>query len=126
MRSVCRRIKITTLVRDTPVQFRPQWRILHRLLTHLVVPSLLGGGQVILCGMVVLHTMGRPQESLHLGSVMATSFSRILGRPRIYNMHLGPIITRFSRYFGVDTANYTEVGQIEIYPVETLHQMRLV
>ncbi|CAL1380987.1 unnamed protein product [Linum trigynum] len=34
--------------------------------------------------------MGPPQEPLHLGSVMATTFSRIFGRPRVYTKHLGP------------------------------------
>ncbi|CAL1361161.1 unnamed protein product [Linum trigynum] len=57
---------------------------------------------------------------------METSFLRILGRVHIYNMHLGPIITRLVRFFGVDTANCTMVRRTEIFPVETLHHMGLV
>ncbi|CAL1370918.1 unnamed protein product [Linum trigynum] len=44
--------------------------------------------------------MGRPREPLHLGSVVVTSLSQILGCPMKYRMHLGPIITRLAVTYG--------------------------
>ncbi|CAL1388555.1 unnamed protein product [Linum trigynum] len=72
-------------------------------------------------GIMVLFSMRHPAESIHLGSLMATSFARCLGRNRVDTMHMGGIITRIARYFGVDVERCSIIGRTEPFLVATLY-----
>ncbi|CAL1379099.1 unnamed protein product [Linum trigynum] len=108
------------------VKLKTQWRILHTLLTRFVVPSLHSGHLMTNRGLIALYSMRSPAKPIHLGSLIATSFDRCLGRNRVDTMHMGGIITRIAHHFQVDMARSTRAGRMEPILVETLYNQKLV
>ncbi|CAL1370388.1 unnamed protein product [Linum trigynum] len=92
------------------VKFRTPWRILHTLLTQSVIPGLHSGHMVTNRGLISLHSLIRPTSPLHLGSVVATTFSRVMGRDRVDTMHLGAS-SRGLHAIWVNTTGYTIISQ---------------
>ncbi|CAL1380731.1 unnamed protein product [Linum trigynum] len=75
--------------RTNAVKLRTPWRILHTLLTRLVIPILQSGQLMTNGGILALFSMWHPAEPIHLGSLIVTSFAWCLGWNRVDTMHMG-------------------------------------
>ncbi|CAL1401908.1 unnamed protein product [Linum trigynum] len=53
-----------------------------------------------------MYSMGYPEHMLHLGSFVATTFSRCHGKPN--HLFCGPLITRLARHFDIDFEGLTD------------------
>ncbi|CAL1381673.1 unnamed protein product [Linum trigynum] len=77
-------------------------------------------------GVIALYSLRSSVEPIHLGSLIATSFARCLGRNRVDTMHMGGLITRMAWHFQVDLDRCTSAGRTTPIPVETLYNQKLV
>ncbi|CAL1381824.1 unnamed protein product [Linum trigynum] len=107
-------------------KLKTHWRILHSLLTRSVIPKLQSGHLMMNKGLIALYSMQSSAESIHLGSLIATSFARSMRLNRVDTMHVGGIITRITCHFQVDLAYCTRVGRMEPFLVETLYNQKLL
>ncbi|CAL1406418.1 unnamed protein product [Linum trigynum] len=71
-------------------------------------------------GLLAFYSMKSPAKLNHLRSLIATSFTRCLGKNKVDTMH------RIARYFHVDLARCSIIERAEPFPVATLYNQRLV
>ncbi|CAL1380130.1 unnamed protein product [Linum trigynum] len=78
---------------------QPQWHILNLLLTRSVVPNVTGSHKIPKRVLYAMYSMGYPEHMFHLGSFVATTFSRCHGKPN--HLYCGPLITRLALHFDI-------------------------
>ncbi|CAL1356743.1 unnamed protein product [Linum trigynum] len=85
---------------------KPQWHILNLLITRFVVPNVTGSHKIPKRVLYAMYSMGDPDHILHLGSFVATTFSRCHGKPN--HLFCGPLITRLARHFDISFDELTD------------------
>ncbi|CAL1402648.1 unnamed protein product [Linum trigynum] len=101
---------------------RPEWRILNHLLTQSYTPSRGSSNRVTLRTLFFMHAMGRSEDTIELGSVLARTFTKA-SASQDRNLVCGPVITAVARYYGVDTTRMTMVrGPTPFSEVVLRHQ----
>ncbi|CAL1378513.1 unnamed protein product [Linum trigynum] len=85
--------------RTTVRTLKPQWHILNLLITRSIVPNVTGSHKIPKRVLYAMYSMGYPDHMLHLGSFVATTFSRCHGKPNY--LFCGPVITRLARHFDI-------------------------
>ncbi|CAL1383217.1 unnamed protein product [Linum trigynum] len=85
---------------------KPQWHILNLLITQSIVPNVTGSHKIPKRVLYAMYSMGDPDHMLHLGSFVATTFSRCHGKPNY--LFCGPLITRLARHFDISFDGLTE------------------
>ncbi|CAL1402924.1 unnamed protein product [Linum trigynum] len=85
---------------------KPQWHILNLLITRSVVPNVTGSHKIPKRVLYAMYSMGDPDHMLHLGSFVATTFSRCHGKPN--HLVCGPLITRLARHFDISFDDLTD------------------
>ncbi|CAL1412054.1 unnamed protein product [Linum trigynum] len=84
---------------------KPQWHILNLLITRSIVPNVTGSHKTPKPVLYAMYLMGYPEHMLHLGSFVATTFSRCHGKPN--HLFCGPLTTRLARHFDIDFEGLT-------------------
>ncbi|CAL1355279.1 unnamed protein product [Linum trigynum] len=87
---------------------RLEWRILNHLLTNSYTPSKGSSNWVTLRTLFFMHAMGRSEDTIQLGSVLARTFTKAAAS-QSRNLVCGPVITALARYYGVDFTGMTLV-----------------
>ncbi|CAL1407178.1 unnamed protein product [Linum trigynum] len=87
---------------------RPEWRILNHLMCTSYTPNAGSSNRVTLRTLWLMHAMGRSEDTIQLGSVLARTFTK----PAISTSRAlvcGPVITALARNYGVDYTGMTLV-----------------
>ncbi|CAL1402157.1 unnamed protein product [Linum trigynum] len=87
---------------------RLEWRILNHLMCTSYTPSAGSANRVTLRTLWLMHAMGRSEDTIQLGSVLARTFTK----PAISTTRAlvcGPVITALARNYGVDFTGMTLV-----------------
>ncbi|CAL1354723.1 unnamed protein product [Linum trigynum] len=85
---------------------RPKWRILNHLMCTSYTPSQGSSNRVTLRTLWLLHAMGRSEDTIQLGFVLAQTFTKAtISTTR--SLICGPVITALARNYGVDYTGMT-------------------
>ncbi|CAL1411011.1 unnamed protein product [Linum trigynum] len=85
---------------------KPQWHILNFLITRSIVPNVTGSHKIPKRVLYAMFSMRDPDHMLHLGSFVATTFSRCHGKPN--HLYCGPLITRLAHHFNISFQGLTD------------------
>ncbi|CAL1382873.1 unnamed protein product [Linum trigynum] len=80
---------------------RPEWRILNHLLCTSYTPSKGSSNRVTLRTLWFMDAMGRSEDTIHLGFVLARTFTKAASSTT-RSLVCGPVITALARRYGVD------------------------
>ncbi|CAL1387629.1 unnamed protein product [Linum trigynum] len=104
---------------------RPEWRILNHLMCTSYTPSKGSSNQVTLRTLWLMHAMGRSEDTIQLGSVLARTFTKAaISTTR--SLVCGPVITALARTYGVDYTGMTLVRGPTPLGEATLRHQHLV
>ncbi|CAL1369635.1 unnamed protein product [Linum trigynum] len=87
---------------------RPEWRILNHLLYTSYTPSKGSSNRVTLRTLWFMDAMGRSEDTIQLGSVLARTFTKAASS-LTHSLVCGPVITALARHYGVDYTGMTLV-----------------
>ncbi|CAL1353708.1 unnamed protein product [Linum trigynum] len=87
---------------------RPEWRILNHLLCTSYTPSKGSSNRVTLRTLRFMDAMGRSEDTIQLGSVLARTFTKAASSTTC-SLVCGPVITALARHYGVDYTGMTLV-----------------
>ncbi|CAL1379518.1 unnamed protein product [Linum trigynum] len=104
---------------------RPEWQILNHLLTQYYTPSRGLANGVTHRTLNFMHAMGRSEDTIELGSVIARTFTKACASQDRY-LVCDPVITALSRYYGVDTTGMTLVGAATPFSEATLRHQHML
>ncbi|CAL1407273.1 unnamed protein product [Linum trigynum] len=104
---------------------RPEWRILNHPMCTSYTPSQGSSNRVTLRTLWLLHAMGRSEDTIQLGSVLARTFTKAaISTTR--SLVCGPVITALARNYGVDYTGMTLVRGATPLGEPTLRHQHLV
>ncbi|CAL1411049.1 unnamed protein product [Linum trigynum] len=104
---------------------RPEWRILNHLMCTSYTPSKGSSNRVTLRTLWLMHAMGRSEDTIQLGSVLARTFTKAaISTTR--SLVCGPVITALARNYGVDYTGMTLVRGPTPLGEATLRHQQLV
>ncbi|CAL1372244.1 unnamed protein product [Linum trigynum] len=112
--------------RSSASTLKPQWCVINTLLTHSLYPSYMCANKITVRALLAFTSMTDPSSQLHLGSNLATSFSRALSGSRCYVTSLGPYITHLARHFNVNLECCKKGGRSIGFGEDTLRAMKLL
>ncbi|CAL1400841.1 unnamed protein product [Linum trigynum] len=85
---------------------KPQWHILNLLITRSIVPNVTDSHKIPKRVLYAMFSMRDPDHMLHLGSFVATTFSRCHGKPN--HLNCGSLITHLARHFNISFQGLTD------------------
>ncbi|CAL1389656.1 unnamed protein product [Linum trigynum] len=104
---------------------RPEWRILNHLMCTSYTPSQGSSNRVTLRTLWLMHAMGRSEDTIQLGSVLARTFTKAaISTTR--SLICGPVITALARNYEVDYTGMTLVRAPTPLGEPTLRHQHLV
>ncbi|CAL1376336.1 unnamed protein product [Linum trigynum] len=112
--------------RTSASTLKPQWRVINTLVAHSLYPRYMCANKITMRALLAFTSNADQFSQIHLGSVLATSFSRAISGSRCYATSMGPFIIHLAQRFNFNLECCKNEGHSMGFGEDTLRAMKLL